>query len=64
MSALCKTCHGTGNILTFDNKPEWWPCPACGGAGSRIVYGVSQISINRKQTKFCRKDAALAGGRT
>jgi hypothetical protein len=24
---------------------EWYPCPACGGAGVRIQYGAAEICI-------------------
>lgn len=36
----CTVCPGSGYLLhSHRGKWEWWPCPACGGAGARIVYG-------------------------
>jgi hypothetical protein len=29
---------------------EWWPCPACGGAGVRILYAAPIINPKRKRT--------------
>lgn len=42
----CKTCHASGNIMTFDGRPEFWPCPACGGAGARFQFGPPTVHIH------------------
>ena len=36
----CKLCAGTGALTCLQgDKREWWDCPACGGAGARVVFG-------------------------
>ena len=47
-TGICKTCHGAGNIATFGAVAgtEFWPCPACGGAGTRAVF--SPPFVNRR----------------
>lgn len=41
---LCGLCKGSGNFFcTQDGAREWWTCPACGGAGVRIMYGPAVI---------------------
>ena len=47
---LCKLCHGSGNLFCIQNgKMEWWPCPACGGAGARIMYGSAVLTRKKKR---------------
>jgi hypothetical protein len=43
-TGICKTCHGSGNILTFAKRIEYWPCPACGGCGSRALFAPPTFS--------------------
>lgn len=36
---MCRTCKGSGSLVTFGGRRiEHWSCPACGGAGVRVVY--------------------------
>lgn len=40
MSGLCNVCRGSGHFLAWTaGKPEFWPCPCCGGAGARAMFG-------------------------
>jgi DnaJ-class molecular chaperone len=48
---LCKTCHGSGTILTVTDTLEFWPCPACGGAGARFMYGPAVFGPGARQRK-------------
>lgn len=47
-TGVCKTCHGSGNIVTFgaSQQVEFWTCPACGGSGVRALF--SPPFINRR----------------
>lgn len=42
---LCRTCNGSGSLYT--HPAEWWPCPACGGAGVRVMYGPAVFTKRR-----------------
>ena len=48
---LCRLCQGAGNF--FCQQPgggkEWWVCQACGGAGTRILFGPPMISMGKVQ---------------
>lgn len=34
---LCPLCRGSGNLVTFAQGREYWPCSCCGGAGARSM---------------------------
>ncbi len=44
---LCRTCNGSGSIWT--PQDEWWPCPACGGAGARFLFGPPEYVMRQKR---------------
>jgi ribosomal protein L37AE/L43A len=45
---ICSTCHGSGALLTMHrDSREFWDCPACGGAGCRVLYGPPTIKIHK-----------------
>jgi DnaJ-class molecular chaperone len=46
---ICRTCRGAGNIFTHPG--EWWPCPACGGAGVRVMYGPAEFVLRAKKVR-------------
>jgi ribosomal protein L37AE/L43A len=49
---LCPTCPGSGHLLTYHRGVrEFWSCPACGGAGVRVMYGPPTINIHRLKIK-------------
>jgi hypothetical protein len=40
MTNLCPTCRASGNLVSWrSGRLEYWPCPACGGAGVRVQHG-------------------------
>jgi hypothetical protein len=44
---ICKLCGGAGNLFCHqDGRREWWPCPACGGAGARLQFAPPSISAH------------------
>lgn len=49
-TGTCKTCHGSGTIATFGaSQPvEFWPCPACGGAGTRALFSRHTLNWSRR----------------
>lgn len=52
---ICKTCTGTGSILTCNSGVsrglEFWSCPACGGNGVRIMFGPPEIHVHKLRIK-------------
>lgn len=57
-TGTCKTCHGSGSIATFGavSGTEFWPCPACGGAGTRALF--SPPTFARRVAQTCRTKEA------
>lgn len=44
----CLLCRGQQFLIAWrGNRPEWWPCPACGGAGVDRLF-CHPIVNNRK----------------
>lgn len=43
---ICRTCNGSGHLYT--HPAEWWPCPACGGAGARVMFGPAVWTRRRR----------------
>lgn len=49
---ICQLCHGFGSLLCVQSsKLEWWSCQACGGAGTRVVFGPPTIAIHKFKIK-------------
>lgn len=44
---ICRLCRGTGSLFCMQGKPEFYQCPACGGAGARVMYGPKVIEVKR-----------------
>ena len=43
-TGMCSTCHATGHLFGLcRGSMEWWPCPACGGAGVRALFAPPSI---------------------
>lgn len=48
---ICRTCRGTGKLLTFDRcdwrreNPRQTVCTQCGGTGRVVVSGETSISV-------------------
>jgi len=54
---MCSTCDGIGNLFNLHGQArEWWPCPACGGAGVRMLYGPAELKISKAQGAFLVPD--------
>lgn len=53
----CQLCAGFGSKFCIQNgNKEWWDCPACGGAGTRIVCAPATIQMHKiKKVKGERK---------
>lgn len=52
MAELCTLCHGNGSLFTVQNgSREWWTCPACGGAGVRVLHGPAHIRIHEPKNR-------------
>lgn len=46
---LCRLCGGSGHLLCYqDGQREFWPCPACGGVGSRVLYSAPTIHTHAR----------------
>lgn len=45
-TTLCALCRGSQNLVCFPGgKPEWWQCPACGGAGARTMMQPATVHV-------------------
>ena len=55
---LCRLCQGAGNFFVQQRGSgrEWYVCPACGGAGVRMLYRPPTITIAKAQERFVRPE--------
>lgn len=54
-SNLCTLCKGACNLVCFpDGKPEWWRCPACGGAGVKAQFAPPLVGPQTRGVPFYR----------
>ena len=47
---ICSICRGAGSLLGTRWGLQWWPCPACGGAGCQAVHGPARVICHRFNT--------------
>lgn len=48
---MCRTCSGSGNIMSRGLPLEWFGCPACDGSGARQQFGPCEIVIRPYKAK-------------
>lgn len=49
----CSLCKGAQNLFCVQaGRREWWNCPACDGAGTRVLSAPSMLRIGKTQTRF------------
>lgn len=52
----CNLCRGYGTLMCVQaGSYEWHTCPACGGAGTRVLFGPPTIRV-RHAERYMRPD--------